>query len=84
MEVLEKPNNVLTVDGGHGRLGRARRSWCWLRANVCLRIFQVPYRGAYEIVSFLGAVVTAFALGFTQMTKSQSWWTSYPRPFRTP
>jgi TRAP-type C4-dicarboxylate transport system permease small subunit len=38
--------------------------------NVVLRIFSVPYRGAYEIVSFLGAVVIAFALGFTQKTKS--------------
>lgn len=38
--------------------------------NVCLRIFQIPYRGAYEMVSFLGAVTIAFALGYTQMTKS--------------
>jgi TRAP-type C4-dicarboxylate transport system permease small subunit len=37
--------------------------------NVILRIFQVPYRGAYEIVSFLGAVVIAFALGYTQKRK---------------
>lgn len=39
-------------------------------ANVVMRIFQVPYRGAYEVVSFLGAVTIAFALGFTQMKKS--------------
>lgn len=38
--------------------------------NVCLRIFGLPYRGAYELVSFLGAVVTAFALGYTQRRKS--------------
>lgn len=38
--------------------------------NVCLRIFQVPYRGAYEVVSFLGAVTIAFALGFTQMKRN--------------
>jgi TRAP-type C4-dicarboxylate transport system permease small subunit len=37
--------------------------------NVVLRIFSMPYRGAYEIVSFLGAVVIAFALGFTQKRK---------------
>ncbi len=37
--------------------------------NVVLRMFSVPYRGAYEIVSFLGAVVIAFALGFTQKRK---------------
>jgi TRAP-type C4-dicarboxylate transport system permease small subunit len=37
--------------------------------NVVLRIFQVPYKGAYELVSFLGAVVIAFALGYTQKRK---------------
>ncbi len=34
--------------------------------NVVLRIFHIPFRGTYEIVSFLGAVVIAFALGYTQ------------------
>ncbi|MHB8111474.1 MAG: TRAP transporter small permease [Syntrophorhabdaceae bacterium] len=34
--------------------------------NVVLRIFHLPFRGTYEIVSFLGAVVIAFALGTTQ------------------
>jgi TRAP-type C4-dicarboxylate transport system permease small subunit len=38
-------------------------------ANVALRIFRVPVGGAYEVVSFLGAVVTAGALGFTQKRK---------------
>lgn len=37
--------------------------------NVLLRIIGLPYRGAYELVSFLGAVVTAFALGYTQKRK---------------
>jgi TRAP-type C4-dicarboxylate transport system permease small subunit len=37
--------------------------------NVVLRIFHIPYRGAYEIVSFLGAIVIAFALGYTQKRK---------------
>ncbi|MBP2673365.1 MAG: transporter small rane protein component [Deltaproteobacteria bacterium] len=35
-------------------------------ANVALRIFRVPVGGAYEVVSFLGAIVTAGALGYTQ------------------
>ncbi len=38
--------------------------------NVCMRIFQIPFRGTYEVVSFLGAVTIAFALGYTQMRKS--------------
>lgn len=34
--------------------------------NVALRLFHVPYAGTYEIVSFLGALVTAGALAHTQ------------------
>jgi TRAP-type C4-dicarboxylate transport system permease small subunit len=37
--------------------------------NVVLRIFQIPYRGTYEVVSFLGAIGVAFALACTQRTK---------------
>ena len=37
--------------------------------NVVLRIFQVPASGTYEVVSFLGAIVTAGALGYTQKRK---------------
>jgi TRAP-type C4-dicarboxylate transport system permease small subunit len=37
--------------------------------NVALRVFHLPFRGAYEIVSFLGAVVIAFALGYTVRRK---------------
>jgi len=37
--------------------------------NVVLRVFHLPFRGTYEIVSFLGAVVIAFALGYTQKRK---------------
>ena len=39
--------------------------------NVVLRFFfSAPYRGAYEIVGFLGAIVIAFALGYTQKRKN--------------
>lgn len=38
-------------------------------ANVVLRIFHIPFRGAYELVSFIGAIVIAFALGYTQQRK---------------
>ncbi len=38
--------------------------------NVILRFFfNAPYRGAYEIVGFSGAIVIAFALGYTQKRK---------------
>ncbi len=38
-------------------------------ANVVLRIVRVPVSGTYEVVSFLGAVVIAGALGYTQKRK---------------
>ena len=38
-------------------------------ANVAMRIFKVPFAGTYEIVAFLGALVTAGALGHTQRHK---------------
>ena len=34
--------------------------------NVAMRVFHVPFSGSYEIISFLGAIVTASALGYTQ------------------
>jgi TRAP-type C4-dicarboxylate transport system permease small subunit len=37
--------------------------------NVVLRILHVPYSGTYEVVSFLGAIVIAFALGYSQKRK---------------
>ncbi len=37
--------------------------------NVVLRIFHAPFRGTYEIVSFLGAIGVAFALASTQQRK---------------
>ena len=38
-------------------------------ANVTLRFFHAPYAGTYELVSFLGALVTAGALAHTQRRK---------------
>ena len=37
--------------------------------NVAMRIVRVPVGGTYEVVSFLGAIVTAGALGYTQKRK---------------
>jgi TRAP-type C4-dicarboxylate transport system permease small subunit len=38
-------------------------------ANVVLRLFHAPFRGTYEVVSFLGAIGVAFALASTQRKK---------------
>ncbi len=54
--------------------------------NVVLRIFHAPFRGTYEIVSFLGAIGVAFALAATQRGKGHIvvdvLSSRYPRPVR--
>jgi TRAP-type C4-dicarboxylate transport system permease small subunit len=36
-------------------------------ANIFLRMVWVPIDGTFELVGFFGAVLTAFALGYTQL-----------------
>jgi len=38
-------------------------------SNIILRAVWVPIKGTFELVGFIGALVTAFALGFTQMER---------------
>jgi TRAP-type C4-dicarboxylate transport system permease small subunit len=38
-------------------------------ANVFLRIVWVPVSGTFELMGYFGAVLTAFALGYTQTKK---------------
>ena len=70
MDFLEKIRNLLDkvflVLGGLAVLALMVLA----TGNVCSRVFGMPYRGAYELVAFLGALVTAFALGYTQRKKS--------------
>jgi TRAP-type C4-dicarboxylate transport system permease small subunit len=58
-------NKVLMVLGGIAVLALMTLA----TGNVVLRVFHLPFRGAYEIVAFLGAIVIAFALGYTQRRK---------------
>jgi TRAP-type C4-dicarboxylate transport system permease small subunit len=37
--------------------------------NIFLRIVWTPLKGTYELMGYFGALVTAFALGYTQMKK---------------
>lgn len=37
--------------------------------NVFLRLFGTPLNGTFELMGLFGAIVTAFALGYSQMTK---------------
>ncbi len=59
-------NNFLMILGAIAVLGLMVLA----TGNVVLRMLHIPFRGTYEIVSFLGACVIAFALGNTQATKS--------------
>ncbi|MCX8022007.1 MAG: TRAP transporter small permease [Syntrophorhabdaceae bacterium] len=58
-------NRILLILGGIAVLALMTLA----TINVVLRILHIPFRGAYEIVSFLGAIVIAFALGYTQKRK---------------
>jgi TRAP-type C4-dicarboxylate transport system permease small subunit len=39
-------------------------------ANIVLRLVWVPIRGTFELMGYGGAIVTAFALGYTQMKRA--------------
>ncbi len=38
-------------------------------ANIVMRLFWLPLRGTFELMGYFGAVVTAFALGYTQIKR---------------
>ena len=38
-------------------------------ANIFLRIVWMPVKGTFELMGFFGAIVTAFALGYTQIKR---------------
>jgi TRAP-type C4-dicarboxylate transport system permease small subunit len=38
--------------------------------NIFSRLFWEPLKGTYELMGYFGALVTAFALGYTQMKKA--------------
>ncbi len=38
-------------------------------ANIFLRLVWVPVRGTFELMGFFGAIVAAFALGYTQINR---------------
>ncbi len=69
MKLLERLNaflnKILLIVGGIAVLALMSLA----TANVLLRIVYAPIRGTYELVSFFGAVVIAFALGYTQKRK---------------
>ncbi|MFH0787734.1 MAG: TRAP transporter small permease [Pseudomonadota bacterium] len=69
MDILQKIkefiNKIMLILGGIAVL----TLMILATGNVTLRVFHAPFRGTYEIVGFLGAIVIAFALGYTQQRK---------------
>jgi len=39
-------------------------------ANILLRLVWAPLRGTFELMGYFGAIVTAFALGYTQIGRA--------------
>ncbi len=69
MEVLDRISKLLirllTLLGGFFLVGMIVLT-C---ANILFRLVWVPIRGTFELMGFFGAIVTAFALGHTQMRR---------------
>lgn len=64
MRINKVLNKLLTLTGGAVLLGMILLT-C---ANIFIRQFYVPIQGTFELMGYAGAVVTAFALGYTQFT----------------
>ena len=75
-------NKVLTITGGAFLVGMILLT-C---ANIFIRQFYIPIRGTFELMGYAGAVVTAFALGYTQLTRGHICVdvlvNTYPRPLK--
>jgi len=69
MEFLERVNRVLIrilmIVGGCFLVGMILLT-C---ANIFFRIVWLPVRGTFELMGFFGAIIAAFALGYTQVRR---------------
>ena len=69
MEILDKIslalNRILIFMGGVFMAGMVVLT-C---SNIFCRLVWVPVRGTFELMGYAGAVITAFALGYTQINK---------------
>jgi len=75
-------NKLLTLIGGLFLIGMILLT-C---ANIFIRQFYIPIRGTFELMGYAGAVVTAFALGYTQLTNGHIsvdvLVNAYPKPLK--
>ncbi len=82
MRINKFLNQVLTLTGGAVLVGMILLT-C---ANIFIRQFYIPIRGTFELMGYAGAVVTAFALGYTQITNGHIsvdvLVNTYPKPLK--
>ena len=82
MRVNKFLNKLLTLTGGALLVGMILLT-C---ANIFIRQFYIPIKGTFELMGYAGAVVTAFALGYTQFTNGHIsvdvLVNTYPRPLK--
>ena len=63
--ISELLNRVLTWIGGFFLTGMIVLT-C---ANIIFRMVWIPIRGTFELMGYFGAIITAFALGYTQINR---------------
>ena len=82
MRINKFLNKLLTLTGGAILLGMILLT-C---ANIFIRQIYIPIRGTFELMGYAGAVVTAFALGYTQFTNGHIsvdiLVNAYPKPLK--
>jgi len=82
MRINKFLNKLLTLIGGAILVGMILLT-C---ANIFTRQVFIPIRGTFELMGYAGAVVTAFALGYTQFTNGHIsvdvLVNAYPKPLK--
>jgi len=82
MRINKFLNKLLTLTGGAFLLAMIILT-C---ANIFIRQFTNPIPGAFELMGYAGAVVSAFALGYTQFTNGHIavdiLVNAYPKPLK--
>lgn len=64
-KITQRLVNLMALVGGVFLVGMVAIT-C---ANILTRVVWVPIRGTFELMGYAGAVVAAFALGYTQIKK---------------
>ncbi len=82
MKINKFLNKLLTLTGGAFLVGMILLT-C---SNIFIRQVYIPIKGTFELMGYIGAVVTAFALGYTQFTNGHIsvdvLVNTYPKPLK--